>query len=87
MTESSALPDEPAPAPLLSADDVARVVDRVAHQLIEKAGPDLAKTVEMVNEGLTDDVMQELNARVDIDKSTPGDVAGQYLKESGLTAG
>ncbi|MBB3675486.1 bifunctional pyr operon transcriptional regulator/uracil phosphoribosyltransferase PyrR [Modestobacter versicolor] len=50
MTESSAAPstppaDQPAVAPLLTADDVARVVDRVAHQLIEKAGPDLADLV------------------------------------------
>jgi osmoprotectant transport system substrate-binding protein len=43
--------------------------------------------VELVNKGLTDEVMQELNARVDIDKQTPKDVAGQYLKESGLLAG
>ena len=28
--------------------------------------------------------MQELNARVDIDKETPEQVASQYLKESGL---
>jgi pyrimidine operon attenuation protein/uracil phosphoribosyltransferase len=45
MTESSAVPEEPSPAPLLSAEDVARVVDRIAHQLIEKAGPDLADLV------------------------------------------
>jgi glycine betaine/choline ABC-type transport system substrate-binding protein len=52
--------------------------------VIDKAGPDLQKTVELVNKGLTDDVMQELNARVDLDKETPKDVAGQYLQESGL---
>jgi osmoprotectant transport system substrate-binding protein len=57
----------------------------VRNDVIEKAGPDFAKTVEMVNKGLTDEVMQELNARVDLDKSTPKDVAGQYLQESGLT--
>jgi len=57
----------------------------VRNDVIDKAGPDLAKTVEMVNKGLTDEVMQELNARVDLDKSTPKDVAGQYLQESGLT--
>jgi osmoprotectant transport system substrate-binding protein len=57
----------------------------VRNDVIEQAGPDLAKTVEMVNKNLTDDVMQELNARVDIDKSTPEEVAGQYLKETGLT--
>jgi glycine betaine/choline ABC-type transport system substrate-binding protein len=28
--------------------------------------------------------MQELNARVDLDKETPEAVAGQYLQESGL---
>ena len=48
MTESSAVSAAPstaepstsgptAVAPLLTADDVARVVDRVAHQLIERA--------------------------------------------------
>jgi osmoprotectant transport system substrate-binding protein len=57
----------------------------VRNDVIEKAGPDFAKTVEMVNKGLTDEVMQELNARVDLDKSTPEDVASQYLQESGLT--
>ena len=40
-----------------------------------------------MNKGLTDEVMQELNARVDLDKQTPEDVAGQYLEESGLTGG
>jgi osmoprotectant transport system substrate-binding protein len=59
----------------------------VRNDVIEKAGPDFAKTVDMVSKGLTDEVMQELNARVDLDKSTPEDVAGQYLQESGLIAG
>jgi osmoprotectant transport system substrate-binding protein len=50
----------------------------------EKAGPDLEKVVTQVNKGLTDEVMQELNARVDLDKKTPDVVAGEYLSESGL---
>ena len=41
----------------------------------------------MVNKGLTDEVMQELNARVDLDKKTPEEVAGEYLQETGLIAG
>jgi osmoprotectant transport system substrate-binding protein len=57
----------------------------VNNDVIDKAGPDLAKAVEMVNKGLTDEVMQELNARVDLDKKTPQDVASEYLQESGLT--
>ena len=59
----------------------------VRNDVIEKAGPDFAKTVDMTSKGLTDEVMQELNARVDLDKETPADVAGQYLQESGLTGG
>jgi osmoprotectant transport system substrate-binding protein len=56
----------------------------VRNDVVEKAGPDLEKVVAQVNEGLTDEVMQELNARVDLDKETPEAVAGQYLEESGL---
>ena len=59
----------------------------VRDDIIEKAGPDLPEVVGRVNEGLTDEVMQELNARVDLDKQTPKDVAGQYLEESGLVEG
>jgi osmoprotectant transport system substrate-binding protein len=58
----------------------------VRDDVIQKAGPDLEETVALVNEGLTDEVMQELNARVDLDKETPEAVAGQYLSESGLVA-
>ena len=55
------------------------------NDVLEKAGPDVQKVVGQVNKGLTDEVMQELNARVDLDKKTPDVVAGEYLKESGLT--
>ena len=47
----------------------------------DKAGPDLAATIEAVNKGLTADVMQELNARVDLDKDTPEQAAQAYLKQ------
>jgi glycine betaine/choline ABC-type transport system substrate-binding protein len=59
----------------------------VRDDVAKKAGPDLPKTVGMVDKGLTDEVMQELNARVDLDKDTPEAVAGQYLEETGLTGG
>ena len=32
-----------------------------------------------LQKGLTTEVMQELNARVDLDKKTPEQVAGEYL--------
>lgn len=50
---------------------------------VEQAGPDFAATIELVNRGLTDEAMQELNARVDLDKQTPAEVAQAYLQESG----
>ena len=49
----------------------------------DAAGPDFAKTVDLVTGGLTLPVMQELNSRVDLDKETPAAVATQYLKEAG----
>jgi osmoprotectant transport system substrate-binding protein len=53
-------------------------------ETVEQAGPDLEEVVGQVEEGLTNEVMQELNARVDLDKKTPEQVATEYLKESGL---
>jgi len=49
----------------------------------DAAGPDLKETVEKVQQGLTERVMQELNARVDVDRETPRAVARAYLRESG----
>ncbi len=53
----------------------------------KEAGPDFAKTIELVQQGLTLPVMQELNARVDIDKQKPEDVAADYLQSAGYVAG
>lgn len=52
-------------------------------ETVDEAGPDLQETIESVQEGLTLEVMQELNARVDVDKDTPEAVATAYLQESG----
>ena len=49
----------------------------------DEAGPDFQSTVQMVNGSLSEKVMRELNARVDVDRQTPKQVAKQYLKESG----
>jgi glycine betaine/choline ABC-type transport system substrate-binding protein len=49
----------------------------------QDAGPDYQATIEKVQQGLTLEVMQELNARVDVDKQKPEDVAHQYLQEAG----
>jgi osmoprotectant transport system substrate-binding protein len=59
------------------------VVFLTKQETINKAGPDYAETIEKVQSGLTVDVMQELDARVDIDKQQPDQVASDYLKEAG----
>jgi osmoprotectant transport system substrate-binding protein len=56
----------------------------VRDDVLEEAGPDLETVVKQASKGLTDEVMQELNARVDLDKETPEQVAGDYLSETGL---
>jgi len=59
----------------------------VRDEVAEQAGEDLPTVLEQVQEGLTDEVMQELNARVDLDKESAKAVATQYLQESKLIAG
>jgi osmoprotectant transport system substrate-binding protein len=59
----------------------------VRDEIVRKAGRDLPRTIEMLQKGLTDEVMQELNARVDLDDETPAAVAEQYLLDAGLVGG
>jgi osmoprotectant transport system substrate-binding protein len=49
----------------------------------EKAGPDYEKTIVSVQKGLTLPVMQELNARVELEKETAKEAASAYLEEAG----
>ena len=51
----------------------------------EKAGPDYEKTIVEVQNGLTLLVMQELDARVELEKQSPAKAAAAYLKEAGYT--
>ncbi len=51
----------------------------------EKAGPDFEKTIVEVQKGLTLPVMQELDARVELEKQSPAKAAAAYLKEAGYT--
>jgi osmoprotectant transport system substrate-binding protein len=50
----------------------------------DAAGPNLPRTLELIQQQLTDENMQELNARVDLDRKTPATVAKEYLTETGL---
>ncbi len=51
----------------------------------EKAGPDYESTIVEVQKGLTLPVMQELDARVELEKQSPAKAAASYLKEAGYT--
>jgi osmoprotectant transport system substrate-binding protein len=51
----------------------------------KEAGPDYEKTIVEVQKGLTLPVIQELNARVELEKESAKKVAGEYLKEAGYT--
>jgi osmoprotectant transport system substrate-binding protein len=55
-------------------------------EVAERAGPSLPATLEVIQAALTDENMQELNARVDLDGQTPAEVAKAYLTENGLIA-
>jgi osmoprotectant transport system substrate-binding protein len=56
-------------------------------EAVRRAGPDLGRTVRTVNSALTTANMQELNARVDLDRKQPAEVAREYLRETGLVSG
>ena len=59
------------------------VLFSVRKQTADEAGQDLGDTVESVQSNMTVKVMQELNARVAIDKEKPEDVAHEYLVQFG----
>jgi glycine betaine/choline ABC-type transport system substrate-binding protein len=52
-------------------------------ETVDEAGPDFGEVVESVQQDLSLEVMQELNARVDIDKEDPAEAAQAYLQEFG----
>ena len=53
----------------------------------DRAGADLPRVLGQIQQRLTDENMQELNARVDLDGQQPAAVAKAYLTENGLLAG
>ena len=52
-------------------------------KVAEEAGPDYEKTILDVQKGLTLEVMQELDARVELEKQTPKEAAAAYLESAG----
>ena len=50
---------------------------------VQEAGPDYQETIELVQSELTEEVMQELSARVDLDQEEAAAVAADYLQAAG----
>jgi glycine betaine/choline ABC-type transport system substrate-binding protein len=59
------------------------VIFIASQDAVDEAGPDFGATIEKVQSSLSLEVMQELNARVDIDKEKPEQAAQEYLQEFG----
>jgi osmoprotectant transport system substrate-binding protein len=59
------------------------VIFVASQEAADEAGPDFGETIENVQQNLSLEVMQELNARVDIDKEEPSQAAADYLSEYG----
>jgi osmoprotectant transport system substrate-binding protein len=52
-------------------------------KVAEEAGPDYEKTILNVQHGLTLEVMQELDARVELERQSPAEAATAYLESAG----
>jgi glycine betaine/choline ABC-type transport system substrate-binding protein len=59
------------------------VIVTASQDAVDEAGPDFQETIELVQEQLDLEVMQELNARVSLDREDPADVAADYLQQAG----
>ncbi len=57
----------------------------IRNEALQNIGPEGQKVIENVQKPLTDKVMQELNARVDIDKQKPEVAARDFLQKAGFT--
>ena len=61
------------------------VIFVTTQKVAEEAGSDYESTIVQVQKGLTLPVVQELNARVELEKESAKKVAGEYLTEAGYT--
>ena len=59
------------------------VIFVTTQKVAEEAGPDYEKTILQVQEGLDLKVVQELDARVELEKETPKQAATAYLESAG----
>jgi osmoprotectant transport system substrate-binding protein len=60
------------------------VIFVTSKKVAEEAGPDYQQTIEDVQGGLTLEVMQELDARVELERQSPAEAASAYLESAGF---
>jgi osmoprotectant transport system substrate-binding protein len=60
------------------------IVPVIRRSVLAREGPEFAKTLNAINAKLTDKVLRQMNAAVDIDKRSPADVAREFLQRNGL---
>ena len=60
------------------------IVPVVRKSVLRRQGPRFAKTLNAVNRTLTNRVLRELNAAVDLEGRAPAEVAREFLEEKGL---
>jgi glycine betaine/choline ABC-type transport system substrate-binding protein len=58
----------------------------IRDEAAKKLGPEGQKVITDVQKYMTEEIMQELNARVDLDKQERDKVAADYLKQFGFTS-
>jgi glycine betaine/choline ABC-type transport system substrate-binding protein len=63
------------------------VTFNIRNEKLTDLGPEAQKVIEAVQKPLDEKVMQELNARVDVDKAKPADAAKDYLQKAGFVEG
>ena len=56
----------------------------VRQAFLDSAGPEFEQAVNKLTAAITTEEITKLNAKVDLDKEEPADVAGEWLKEKGL---
>jgi glycine betaine/choline ABC-type transport system substrate-binding protein len=62
------------------------VTFNIRDEALQEIGPEGQQIIESVQKPLTEKIMQELNARVDVDKQTPEQAAREYLQAAGFIA-
>ena len=60
------------------------IVPVIRRSVLEREGPAFSATLNAVSAQLTNGVLRELNAAVDIDGRSPADVAHEFLQSNGL---